>query len=125
MNTGKFLRYFATVSVGFTCDIFLFFLLIESGAQLFFSYLLSFCVGVSINVLLLRRYVFSSSRFALKADIAFSVACNGLVLLIGFLAIWAQTVCLGLNVYISKASTNALTFLINYLVRVLFFQKMR
>jgi putative flippase GtrA len=116
------LRYAVVVLFGFTTDFGVYASLVWGGASIYVANVAGFCLGAVVNVLLIRRYVFPSSRFRVLHDIALTLASNGLMLLLGLMILWTLVEILGVGVYWAKVVTNGLTFALNYTTRVAFFR---
>lgn len=80
-----------------------------------------FCVGATINVLLIRRYVFQQTRFKLGVDLAMTWVSNGVMLGVGMFALWGLVDVVGINTYWAKFVSNGLTFVLNYITRITIF----
>ena len=117
----KPLRYLAVVILGYAIDFFIYSLFASSGHSIYLGHTLGFIVGGSINVILIRRFVFTTSRFTLVKDIFLSLGANGGMLVLGLGLLWLMTQRLSINLYYAKLATNGITFVINYLTRALFF----
>jgi putative flippase GtrA len=82
-----------------------------------------FCVGAIVNVLLIRKFVFPNSRFKLSADLPLTFAVNGLMLGMGMGLLWVFVNALSINPYGAKLLANGITFILNYIIRAVFFRK--
>lgn len=82
-----------------------------------------FLVGMTVNVILVRKLVFPDSRFRLIHDLQLSLISNGLMFLVGMGLLWLLVESLSLNVYLAKVLTNGATFLINFVIRAVYFRK--
>lgn len=95
----------------------------ELGTNIYLANVLSFCVGATVNVAVIRRLVFSKSRFTFFADVMLTVWLNGLVIIVGLIGIWYLVESTGVNHYLAKLSVNSLTFSLNYLTRLRIFTR--
>jgi len=82
-----------------------------------------FCAGAVVNVLLIRKYVFTESRFKLSADLPLTFAVNGAMLGVGMGLLWVLVDMLTVNPYWAKLLANGTTFVLNYVTRAVFFRK--
>lgn len=89
---------------------------------MYIANVVGFFVGITINVTLIRKYVFRENKFSYKNDIALSIFANGATLGIGMMILWALVELIQINPYIAKIATNGITFMINYFVRLIFFR---
>ena len=100
----------------------MFAVVIGGGGSIYLANLGGFCVGATINVLLIRRYVFQQTRFKLGVDLAMTWVSNGAVLGIGTFALWFLVDVVGINTYWAKFISNVLTFVVNYIIRITIFR---
>lgn len=84
---------------------------------------LSFLVGLLVNVVLLRKYLFCVVRFSLIHDYFLSVVSNGGVYFLGTLMMAFMVHNLFFNHYVAKTIVLGVTFFINFFVRKYFFTK--
>jgi len=78
-------------------------------------------VGSVVNVLLIRKFVFSEKRFELKTDLQWSLLSYTLVFSAGMGVLWVLVGIAAMNPYYAKLATSILTFCINYGVRMIIF----
>jgi putative flippase GtrA len=79
---------------------------------------ISFSIGAALTVVLIRAFVFRDSRFQLGADVLLTFVTNGTMLMVGMAFLWFLVDVIAINPYWAKLLTNALTFVVNYFVRV-------
>jgi putative flippase GtrA len=116
-------RYFLVVGFGFLFDFLTYAIIVASGQSVYLANVVGFCVGASINVVLIRRFVFRNSRYSLPVDIQLTMASNGFMLFFGMLLLLVLVEYFGVDSYLAKLVANAVTFVLNYGVRVFFFRK--
>ena len=95
--------------------------MVGGGGSIYLANLGGFCVGAAINVLLIRRYVFPQARFRLGVDIAITWVSNGTMLGVGILVLWCLVDAAGMNPYWAKIVSNGMTFMLNYITRIIIF----
>lgn len=117
------IRYFLVVCCGFFVDLAIYSGLVAAGLSIYFANVLAFLVGTTVNVLLIRRFVFTDNRFGLGHDVLFSTASNGIMLGFGMCLLGLFVEVFGWGPYVSKVLSNGVTFVINYLVRLRIFRK--
>jgi putative flippase GtrA len=115
------LRYFLVVTGGFGVDFALYATLVAWGESVYVSNLAGFCVGAAFNVLLIRRFVFTDSRFKFRTDLSLTILANGTMLGVGMGILWVLVEGLAMNPYLAKLVANSLTFVLNYATRATFF----
>lgn len=97
--------------------------MVAMGGSAYLANAAGFCVGAIINVILIRIFVFPDSRFRLGSDIFLTIFANGAMLGLGMAILWIQIDVLSINPYWAKLVTNSLTFVLNYMTRLMFFRK--
>lgn len=115
--------YFGVVLVGYTVDFALYSALVWAGQEVLTAYVVAFCVGMSINALLVRKWVFDDHRFPARTDFALTFVVNVLIFALGaWLLSWLVN---GwhVNPYLAKLLVNAATFAGNFAIRASFFRK--
>lgn len=117
------LRYFLFVSIGFMVDFLIYAVIVGSGQSVYLANFFGFCVGASVNVILIRRFVFRDSRYSLPVDIQLTIASNGIMLFFGMLLLLVLVEYLEVDSYWAKLAANTVTFVLNYATRVFFFRK--
>jgi putative flippase GtrA len=93
------------------------------GLSVYLANTVAFCVGTALNVILIRTFVFSDSRFTLRSDVLLTMATNGAMFLLGIGMLWVSVDLLFINPYLAKLLVNGVTFVLNYVVRIVFFRK--
>lgn len=116
-------RYFAVSACGFFIDFLVYAVIVAAGQSIYLANVIGFCVGASVNVLLIRRFVFMESRHSLLTDILLTIAANGMILFMGLLLLWFQVERMRLDPYIAKLIANGVTFALNYVTRAYYFSR--
>ena len=114
-------KYFLSASFGFTVDFILYSILVLLSFNVFLANTVGFITGMSVNLFLIRKYVFKSPKFSIKKDYIFTLILNGILFLVGMVSLWILIYLLEFNVFASKILTNALTFFLNLFSRIKFF----
>lgn len=114
-------KYFLSASFGFILDFLLYSILVIISFNVFLANTLSFITGMTVNLFLIRKYVFKSPKFSIKKDYFFTLILNGILFLVGMVSLWIMIYLLEFNVFISKILSNALTFFLNLFSRIKFF----
>lgn len=114
-------RYFAVVAVGYGVDFLVYSTIVSCGLSIYLAALTGFLVGTAVNVSLVRRFVFDESRHPILQDYFLTLLANGAVFVFGTFILGALVDYAGVNPYWAKLLVNLLTFGINYLTRVAFF----
>ena len=109
--------------VGFACDLILFAILTSHEVSVIISGVLSFIFGTFVNLVLLRSILFHSSNLSFANDFILTILSNGLIFNIGLFLLWYMTSYLLYDPIISKVISNLLTFLLNYIIRIIFFER--
>lgn len=117
------LKYIAIMIVGFACDLILFAILTSHEVSVIISGVLSFIFGTFVNLVLLRSILFHSSNLSFANDFILTILSNGLIFNIGLFLLWYMTSYLLYDPIISKVISNLLTFLLNYIIRIIFFER--
>jgi len=97
--------------------------MVAMGGSVYLANAAGFCIGAMINVILIRTFVFTDSRFRLGLDILLTIFANGVMLGLGMVILWIQIDLLSINPYWAKLVTNGLTFVLNYVTRSIYFRK--
>jgi putative flippase GtrA len=116
------LQYGIVVVIGYSADIAFYAFLAHGGANIYLANVISFCFGATVNVFLLRQFVFTSNRFPFLTDVILTLMSNGLMFTFGMGIFSAQIELYDVNHYWAKISSSGVTFLLNYLSRFHFFQ---
>lgn len=93
------------------------------GSSVYWANTVGFCIGASLNVILIRTFVFSDNRFTLKSDLLLTAVSNGSVFILGSGMLWVSVDLLSIDPYLAKLIVNGTTFTLNYVVRLVFFRK--
>ena len=113
-------QYFCIVCAGYAVDLGSYVAMTGMGVHLYIAYLVSFAIGTTCNVLLLRRF-FAAGRFPFGRDLALSMASNGVVILLAMGIYIALMQLLGVHHVLAKVLSNGVSFLANYVVRRRYF----
>ena len=108
---------------GFCVDFAIYATLVAIGISVYWANAVGFCVGAIVNVILIRVFVFTDSRFRLGQDVLLTVAVNGAMLVLGMGVLWTLVDALHVNPHLSKLLTNTVTFVLNYVTRAVFFRR--
>jgi len=90
--------------------------------SIYWANAIAFCVGLVVNVILIRRFVFTDSRFRLITDLKLSFVSHGAMFGVGMVILSVLVEFMEGNVYVAKLISNGTTFLMNYLIRTHFFR---
>lgn len=116
-------RYLIAVTCGFCVDFILYAALVTGGISVYLANAAGFCVGAIINVILIRRYVFPNTRFQLSVDLPLSFVSYSVLLAVGMCALWGLINFASINPYWAKLLVNGFTFVLNYMIRNIYFNK--
>lgn len=122
-HSPELLKYFSVVVCGYLVDLAIFILLIESGWSIYLANCAGFVVGSICNVILIRLYVFSDSRFELLHDLGYSLISNTLILFVGLAMLWLLVEQFNWTAIVAKVTANGLTFFINFIIRKQLFSR--
>ena len=117
------LRYLIVTTCGFWVDFSFYAVLVAMEVSIYWANAAGFCVGAVVNVLLIRKFVFPDSRFKLSADLPLTLLVNGTMLGVGMGLLWVFVNRLAINPYGAKLLANGITFVLNYIIRTVFFRK--
>jgi len=109
--------------VGFTCDLIIFALLTSYGVSVIVGGIISFVFGTFVNLVLLRRILFRCTSLNFAKDFILTLLSNGLIFNVGLLVLWYMTSCLLYDAIVAKVFSNLLTFLSNYVIRIVLFER--
>lgn len=104
-------------------DFLIYVLVVNRGGSAYAANATGFCIGAMVNVVLIRAFVFSNSRFNLGLDVIITIIINGAMLGFGMAILWLQIEILSVNQYLAKIFANGLTFVLNYATRSIFFRR--
>ena len=116
------LRYFLAVSCGFGVDFFIYSIMIWSEIPFYWANTAAFFVGSAINVILIRNYVFTYSRFSFREDLPLTLIVNLVIFIFGMILLGILIDYFSTDPYISKILVSGLTITLNYLIRISFFR---
>jgi putative flippase GtrA len=108
--------YFSVALIGYGVDISIYLMLLELNFDVYISFILALAIGLSVNVVLLRRF-FKKGRFGILKDIWLTLVANGLVLVFGFGLYAGLMTFFEIGPLISKLVSNAVTFALNFILR--------
>lgn len=118
-----FLRYTFVIAGVFLLDLLLYMTLVWVGLSVYIANTFAFACGTFLNIVLFRTVVFPQNRFSFTTDVVLSLCVYAFIFLVGMGFLWFFFQILNLSPFMSKLSANAFTFVINYLIRVLFFTR--
>ena len=119
--TNNEVRYLLVAAFGFGCDFIIFLTLVDFLFSIVLSNLLAFFVGFSINLVLIRHYVYKRPKFAFWKDFYLNLAVNGFVIICASVILEFMIYTLHLDVIISKILISAATLSTNLFIRKLLF----
>jgi len=109
-----------------TCGVFIdlisFVILIKIGINHYFSYMIGYILGTIANLILLR-YFFHKPRFKLFNDLLLTFVLNGSTAIAGLGLYWAVINFILSDELTAKLASMMVTFIFNYIIRIVFFQK--
>ena len=117
------LRYFLAVVCGYCIDFAIYAAFVLFGVSVYGANTAGFCVGATVNVILIRQFVFPDSRFRLSTDLQLSFVSNGLMFGFGMGMLWVFVESVSIDPFRAKLLTNGTTFLVNYIIRHAFFRR--
>lgn len=117
------LRYFFAILCGYCIDFAIYAAFVASGASVYLANAAGFSVGSIVNVILIRKFVFSDNRFRLGTDIQLSFVSNSLMFGFGMIMLWVLVEMVAINPYLAKLLSNGSTFFANYMIRAIYFRK--
>lgn len=133
------LRYFFAVVCGYCIDFAIYVACIKlevfsywariagfsewQGLSIYAANAVGFIVGATINVILIRKYVFVNNRFRFSVDLPLTLAVNTAMLGVGMGLLWLFVELFSINPYGGKLLANGVTFVLNYTIRAAFFRK--
>ncbi len=109
------------VLAGYSVDFSCYAVAVEAGVNVYTANVFAFCIGAVVNVLLLRKFVFTSPRFSFGKDVLYTWMSNGMMFVVGMAMFWILIELLYLNHYWAKLLSSGFTFVLNYLVRLRYF----
>jgi len=112
----EILIYFSIALIGYGIDVSIYLLLLKINLDAYSSYILALAVGLSFNVVLLRRF-FKKGRFGLFKDIWLTLMANGVVLLFGFGFYAGLLAFFEIGPLLAKLISNSITFSLNFILR--------
>jgi len=116
-------RYFLAVVCGYCIDFAIYAVLVKFDVSVYWANTAGFCVGSVVNVILIRQFVFTNSRFRLGTDLQLSFVSNALMFMLGMGVLWGLVEIAAMNPYGAKLLANGATFVANYALRAIYFRK--
>jgi hypothetical protein len=113
--------YFLAACCGYVFDFALFFFLINNGVLVVPANIVSFLFGATINLALIRQFIFPNTRFEFSTDLILTLIVNGFLVSIGTFLIWMLTDIMNIYPLGAKLLANGLTFMLGYWARLKFF----
>lgn len=83
--------------------------------------IVSFLFGATINLALIRQFIFPNTRFEFSTDLILTLIVNGFLVSIGTFLIWMLTDIMNIYPLGAKLLANGLTFMLGYWARLKFF----
>lgn len=123
LKISEFFIYSIIVIGVFFLDFTVYFALAINGFSIYFANAIAFVIGTIFNILLFRNFLGGKNRFSLSKDLFISLVFYMAILGTGTLMIWSLVEIAGQNIFVSKIIANGITFIINYLARIAFFQR--
>lgn len=111
------------VSCGFCVDFAIYALLVAAGTYVYLANGISFSIGAVLTVILIRNYVFKSSRFRLEVDVMLTFITNGTMFVLGMAVLWLLVDVAKISPYWAKLVANGVTFVMNYITRATLFRR--
>ena len=112
----EILVYFSIALIGYGIDVCIYLILLKINLDVYSSYVIALAIGLSFNVVLLRRF-FKKGRFSLLKDIWLTFLANGAVLTVGFGLYIGFLTYFDIGPLISKLVSNSITFTLNLILR--------
>jgi putative flippase GtrA len=110
------------VVCGYCLDFAIYAALVSIGVSVYWANATGFCVGSLVNTIMIREFVFRESRFSVATDLQLSFISNALIFLLGMGLLWVLVELSSINPYGAKLLANGITFVINYIIRAVFFR---
>ncbi len=111
------------VVCGYCIDFAIYAALVSVGVSVYWANAAGFCIGSVVNTILIREFVFQDNRFSLMADLQLSFVSNSVMFALGMTMLYGLIELGGINPYGAKLMTNGTTYVLNYVIRVIFFRK--
>jgi|Laugresbdmm110sn_1035088.scaffolds.fasta_scaffold155989_2 hypothetical protein len=118
---NNFNKYLIIISFGFAIDVLCFIGFLKFGFSPYSSNIFSFCIGLTLNVTLLRVFLNKTNKFKFHIDLLITFISNGAVIFIGTGLVWFFINKFNLNPFESKIISNGITVVINLITRLKFF----
>ena len=111
------------VVFGYCIDFAIYVALVSFGVSVYWANAAGFCFGSMVNTILIREFVFQENRFSLIADLYLSFVSNSVMFALGMTLLYGLIELGGINPYGAKLTTNVTTYVVNYVIRAVFFRK--
>ena len=122
-GTIRFLKYFSVVSFACLIDFLVFNISYKFTSYLSISNLIAFLIGNSTASILLQVYVFKIKKISQIKQFYYSIILSILIFFISTMTLKLLVEFLKINVILSKIFSLAESFILNYLIRNIFFLK--
>ena len=119
----RFLKYFSVVSFACLIDFLVFNISYKFTSYLSISNLIAFLIGNSTASLLLQAYVFKIKKISQIKQFYYSIILSIFIFFISTITLKLLVEFLKINVVLSKIFSLAESFILNYLIRNIFFLK--
>ena len=119
--SSRFIRYFFVVSIAFFVDFLIFNIFYNFTKLITISNLFAFLLGNTIATLLLQFYVFKIKKISQLKQFYYSILLSFLIFFISTLSLKILVEFFGINVMISKITTLIESFLLNFLIRNIYY----
>ena len=119
--SSRFIRYFFVVSIAFFVDLLIFNIFYNFTKLITISNLFAFLLGNTIATLLLQFYVFKIKKISQLKQFYYSILLSFLIFFISTLSLKILVEFFGINVMISKITTLIESFLLNFLIRNIYY----
>ena len=119
----RFLKYLCIVSFACIVDFFIFNISYKFTSYLSISNLIAFLIGNSTASILLQVYVFKIKKISQVQQFYYSILLSIFIFFISTLSLKLLVDFFKINVVLSKIFSLAESFILNYLIRNIFFLK--
>ena len=119
-----FLVYFLILCIGYSLDFTTFIILSSYTFNIYLSNVLAFIFGTTINLILIKRFLFRDARYSFFHDWILTLSTNGIIGLgFGTVLIYIFYEIFFVSAVIAKIISSLITLILNYLIRIYFFNK--
>ena len=110
--------------MGYSLDLTIFILLSSHSINIYFSNVVAFIFGTTINLILITRLLFQDARYSFFHDWILTLSTNGIIGLgLGTVLIYIFYEIFYVSAIIAKIISSLITLIINYFLRIYFFNK--